>query len=152
MPKLSSTSSHHSPSHRNKNLTTWYKGIKRVMAYMNKHRNTNLTHSQVFLIIQMFFDLAFQSQMRGYKDTWPERRRRLELHIIKYVGKPKGKKNLASLGFYYPKEYLGYEFIIEPEGDRFINYGYEFVPDFHIRKAIVEFIDNNPEIAEKLMP
>lgn len=143
--------SRRSPHHSNKHLHSWNYGIRDVLALMKKN-GIRIKHAQIFQMIELFFDLAFQAQMRGYTHTWPHRQRRMELHILKRTGPLRIQKHMAQQEIVYPDNYPGVEFVVEPEGDRFINYGYTFVPDLHVRRAIVDFINKNPEIAEKLIP
>jgi len=150
--KRNSIPSQRSPSHKNRDLDSWHKGIKRVMMYLRKKRDTYLTYLQVFQIIEAFFELSFQAQIRGYRYTWPAKNKRMEMHILKYIGKPKTSFRSARLSFVFPDRHLGYEFVIEPAGVDFVNYGYEFIPDIIVRKEIVKFMNENPEIAEKLIP
>ena len=151
MDKQNSIRSRQSPHHRNVHLHSWNQSIRDVLALMKK-REVKITRKQVFRIIELFFAYSFQAQMRGYNYTWPSKARRMELHILKRTGPMKIQKHMGTQKIIYPDLYPGIEFVIEPEGKRFINFGYNFVPDLEVRKAIVDFINKNPDIAEKIIP
>jgi len=150
--KQNSIQSRRTPHHRNKHLHSWNHGIREIIKFMKEKRGIFLTRKKVFEIIELFFELSFQAQMRGYYDVWPEYDKRMELHIIKQVGPLKIQKNMATKKIIYPDKYPGMEFVIEPMGYTFINYGYTFVPDLEVQRAAVDFINKNPEIAEKIIP
>ena len=152
MDKQNSIRSRRSPHHRNKHLHSWNPGIAAVIKYMKKKRGVFLKRSKVFQVIELFFELSFKAQMHGYKNTWPHAQRGFGLTLVKQTGAKKIQKHMATQKIVYPDNYLRLEFIIEPRGDRFFNYGYNFVPDLEVRKASVDFINKNPEIAEKLIP
>lgn len=139
------------PHHSNSNLKGWTVTINKVITYLKKkNKKWKLTYGQLFEILDMFWELSFQAQMRGYIGTYPDSRRRFELHIVKVMGKLKHSPKHINNKHLFPDMYPGVEFVIEPIGSNFINYGYDFTPDLCIRKRIVQFMNDNPDIARKL--
>lgn len=151
MDRQSSIRSRRSPHHRNKHLESWNIPIQKIIAYLKK-KEIRIVRKQVFEILELFFEYSFRAQMHGYRFTWPTTRKRMELHIIKRIAPLRIQKHMAGQVLVFPEKYPGMEFVIEPDGSRFTNYGYNFVPDLEVRRAVVDFLNKNPKIAEKLIP